>query len=41
MLADGGAAPGVTLAVIDPARVEVARAMIPALGHDRAFTGPV
>ncbi len=41
VLADGGAAPGVSLAEIDPARVDAARAMIPALGHDRDFAGPV
>jgi len=40
VLADGGEAPGVTLAEIDPAQVEKARAMVPALRHDRAFTGP-
>jgi deaminated glutathione amidase len=40
VLADGGEAPGVVLAEIDPARVEAARAMVPALRHDRAFTGP-
>jgi predicted amidohydrolase len=40
VLADGGEAPGVILAEIDPARVESARAMVPALRHDRAFTGP-
>jgi len=38
VLADGGEAPGVVLAEIDPARVDKARAMIPALRHDRAFT---
>ncbi len=40
VLADGGEAPGVTLAEIDPAQVEKARAMIPALGHDRPFARP-
>ena len=40
VLADGGEAPGVVLAEIDPARVDTARAMIPALGHDRDFAGP-
>jgi len=40
VLADGGEAPGVVMAEIDPARVEQARAMVPALRHDRAFTGP-
>ncbi len=40
VLADGGEAPGLSLAEIDPARVETARAMIPALAHDRPFAGP-
>ncbi len=40
VLADGGEEPGVVLAEIDPARVDTARAMIPALGHDRDFSGP-
>ncbi len=40
VLADGGEAPGVTLAEIDPAQVEKARAMVPALRHDRRFNGP-
>ena len=40
VLADGGEAPGVTLAEIDPVQVEKARAMIPALGHDRPFARP-
>ncbi len=40
VLADGGEEPGIVLAGIDPARAEAARAMIPALGHDRDFTGP-
>ena len=38
VLADGGEAPGVVLAEIDPARVDAARAMVPALRHDRPFT---
>jgi len=38
VLADGGEAPGVVAAEIDPARVAAARAMIPSLRHDRAFT---
>jgi len=40
VLSDGGAAPGVTLAEIDPAKVAEARAMIPALDHDRPFAAP-
>ncbi len=40
VLADGGEAPGVVTARIDPARVAEARAMIPALAHDRGFTPP-
>jgi len=40
VLADGGTEPGVVTAVIDPAKVEEARAMIPALRHDRDFSGP-
>jgi len=40
VLADGGEAKGHILAEIDPARADEARRMIPALTHDRAFTGP-
>ncbi len=40
VLGDGGTAPGITLAEIDPAQVAKARAMIPALDHDRAFAAP-
>jgi predicted amidohydrolase len=40
VLADGGDAPGVILADIDPAKVAEARSMIPALTHDRRFSGP-
>ena len=40
VLGDGGTAPGVTLAEIDPAEVTKARAMIPALDHDRPFAAP-
>jgi predicted amidohydrolase len=40
VLAEAGEAPEVILAEIDPARVAEARAMIPALGHDRAFAAP-
>ena len=46
ILADAGEAPGVIIAEIDPAKVAEARAMVPALTHDRAFAalaeqGPV
>jgi len=40
VLADGGEEPGVITADIDPAKVAEARAMIPALSHDRRFSGP-
>jgi len=40
VLSDGGAAPGITLAEIDPAKVGEARAMVPALDHDRPFSAP-
>jgi deaminated glutathione amidase len=40
VLADGGTEPGVTYVTLDPAEVTSARARIPALTHDRAFTGP-
>ena len=40
VLADGGEAPGVTLAQIDPARIEKARRMVPALTHDRPVMPP-
>ncbi len=40
VLADGGESPGVVMAEIEPARVGEARAMVPALEHDRAFQGP-
>jgi predicted amidohydrolase len=40
VLADGGEAPGVVTADIDPAKVAEARSMIPALTHDRRFSGP-
>jgi deaminated glutathione amidase len=40
VLADGGEEPGVITADIDPAKVAEARAMIPALTHDRRFSGP-
>jgi predicted amidohydrolase len=40
ILADGGEEPGVITADIDPAKVAEARSMIPALTHDRRFSGP-
>jgi predicted amidohydrolase len=39
ILADGGEEPGFIMAEIDPARVNKVRRMIPALQHDRTFTG--
>jgi predicted amidohydrolase len=41
VLADGGEAVGVVTAEIDPAKVDEARGMVPALRHDREFAGPV
>jgi predicted amidohydrolase len=35
VLADGGESGGVVIAEIDPAKVEQARTMVPALRHDR------
>jgi len=40
VLADGGDEVGFITADIDPAQVEAARGMIPALKHDRRFDGP-
>ena len=40
VLADGGEAPGVVLARIEPARVEEARRMVPSIDHDRDFRDP-
>lgn len=40
VLLDGGDQVGVTTAVIDTARVEEARSMVPALTHDRPFKTP-
>lgn len=40
VLADGGEEVGFVTATIDPAKVEEARRMIPALRHDRQFAGP-
>ncbi len=41
VLADAGEAVGFVMAEIDPAKVEAARRMIPALRHDRRFPPPV
>ncbi|HXV23203.1 MAG TPA: carbon-nitrogen hydrolase family protein [Alphaproteobacteria bacterium] len=40
ILAEGGEEPGVILAEIDPANVEEARRMVPALHHDRSYAKP-
>jgi deaminated glutathione amidase len=40
ILAEGGTDPGLLIADIDPTRSAEARARIPSLQHDRAFTGP-
>jgi deaminated glutathione amidase len=40
VLADGGTEPGVTLVDLDLTEVTKARARVPALTHDREFTGP-
>jgi predicted amidohydrolase len=40
VVADGGTAPGVTLAEIDLGQVAAARGRVPALDHDRDFAGP-
>ena len=40
ILAEAGEEPGVITARIDMARVAECRSMVPALRHDRAFTGP-
>jgi deaminated glutathione amidase len=40
VLADAGTAPGVTFVDLDMAQVAAARAKVPSLRHDRAFTGP-
>jgi predicted amidohydrolase len=40
ILAEAGEEPGVILADIDPAKVEEARRMVPALHHDREFAKP-
>ena len=41
VLADAGSEPGLIVAEIDPAQVLAARGKIPALKHDRNFSGPV
>jgi predicted amidohydrolase len=40
ILAEAGDEPGIIYADIDPAKVEEARRMVPALRHDRCFSGP-
>jgi len=40
VLADGGDAPGIVYADIDPARVDKVRGMLPCLEHDREFEAP-
>jgi deaminated glutathione amidase len=40
VLADGGVEPGVTVVDLDMAEVAKARARVPSITHDRAFTGP-
>ena len=40
VLADGGTAPGISIARIDPAEVYAARRQVPSLRHDRAYEKP-
>jgi len=40
IMAEAGEVPGVILATLDMDRVAECRAMVPALHHDRSFTGP-
>jgi predicted amidohydrolase len=40
ILADGGEAPGIVYADVDPARVDKVRGMLPCLTHDVAFQAP-
>ena len=40
ILAEGGTDPGIIVAGIDPEESVAARARVPSLRHDRAFTGP-
>ena len=41
VLAEGGEAPGIVCADVDPARVETVRGMLPCLTHDREFRLPM
>jgi len=41
VLADGGEAPGVVYADLDPAQVDKVRGLLPSLTHDRPFAPPV
>ena len=40
VIAEGGDAPGVIHAELDPARVEAVRSLLPSLAHDRPFVPP-
>ena len=40
VIADGGESGGVVIAEVDPAKVEEARTMVPALRHDRSLRSP-
>jgi predicted amidohydrolase len=40
VLADGGEAPGIVYADVDPARIESVRSMLPSLRHDVPFSAP-
>ena len=40
VIADGGESGGVVIADVDPAKVDEARAMVPALRHDRSLRSP-
>jgi len=41
ILAEGGEAPGIVCADVDPARIEKVRGMLPCLQHDREFRSPM
>jgi predicted amidohydrolase len=41
VLADGGEAPGIVYADIDPQRIDRVRGMLPCLEHDRPFASPL
>ena len=41
ILADGGEAPGIVCADVDPARIDKVRGMLPCLQHDREFRLPM